>query len=83
LPARAVDASIVADVSHRWPEVCIFLFGEELDQEQLKHQFPGVTFVEPPLATEDESAAKSGWGECMDAAHIPYERIESGEAFLG
>ena len=62
--------------------VCVFLFGDELDEAQVKRQFPGVEFITPPLAALDESAAKTGWGECMDAAGISYEDLASGAAFL-
>jgi hypothetical protein len=82
LPARAVDADVLSDIFRRWPEVCVFLFGEELDKVQMRDQFPGVEFVEPPLVGQDESAARTGWGECMDAAGISYGELVSGAAFL-
>jgi hypothetical protein len=82
LPARAVDATILAEVSKRWPEVCMFLFGEELDEVQLREQFPGVEFVDPAPEFQDESDARTGWGDCMIAAGIPYESLEIGAAFL-
>jgi hypothetical protein len=82
LPARAVDAAILSEVSGKWPEVCMFLFGEELDAVQLREQFPGVELVDPAPAFEDESDARTGWGDCMIAAGIPYESLEIGAAFL-
>jgi hypothetical protein len=82
LPARAVDATILSEVSKRWPEVCMFLFGEELDEVQLREQFPGVEFVDPAPAFQDETDARTGWGDCMIAAGIPYESLEIGAAFL-
>jgi hypothetical protein len=82
LPARAVDADVLSEIFRRWPEVCVFLFGEELDEVQMRGQFPGVEFVDPPLGVEDESDAKSGWGDCMDAAGISYNDLVSGAAFL-
>ena len=82
LPARAVDATVLADVARLWSELCVFLFGDELDEAQVRDQFPGVEFVAPALEAEDESAARTGWGECMDAAGIPYDELASGAAFL-
>ncbi len=82
VPVRAVDATILAEVSKRWPEVCMFLFGEELDEVQLREQFPGVEFVDPAPALQDETNARTGWGDCMIAAGIPYESLEIGSAFL-
>jgi hypothetical protein len=82
LPARALDASVLSDAFRRWPEVCVFLFGAELDEQQVREQFPGVEFVAPPLGLQDESDARTGWGECMDAAGIPYEDLASGAAFF-
>jgi hypothetical protein len=82
LPARALDSAILSEVFGRWPEVCVFLFGEELDQAQVREQFPAVEFLDPPLTGGDESAAKMGWGECMDEAGIPYDERASGAAFL-
>ena len=82
LPARAVDAAILSDVSQKWPEVCMFLFGDELDQVQLREQFPGVELLDPAPAFQDEFDARTGWGDCMIAAGISYESLESGAAFL-
>jgi hypothetical protein len=82
LPLRAVDAAILSEVSKRWSEVCMFLFGEELDEVQLREQFPGVEFVDPAPAFQDETDDRTGWGDCMIAAGIPYESLEIGAAFL-
>lgn len=82
VPACALDAAVLSEIFLRWPEVCVFLFGEELDEAQVRDQFPGVEFVDPPLAMADESAARTGWGECMDAAGISYDDLASGAAFL-
>jgi hypothetical protein len=82
LPARAAVAGILSEVFGRWPDICVFLFGEELDVMEVNNQFPGVELVDPPLSGEDESAARTGWGECMDAAGIPYSDLESGAAFF-
>jgi hypothetical protein len=82
LPARAVDAAILSEVSQKWPEVCMFLFGDELDEVQLREQFPGVELLDPAPAFQDEFDARTGWGDCMIAAGISYESLESGAAFL-
>jgi hypothetical protein len=82
LPVDAVDAVIVNDVCTKWPDVCVILFGESLDQEQVRQHFPGIDFVEPALVREDEENAQTGWGECMDVAGVSYENLESGAAFL-
>ena len=81
LPADAVDAAILADVSGTFPEVCIFLFGEFLDITEVRDRFPGVELVDPALAEQDESEAQTGWGDCMVAAGIPSENLQSGTAF--
>jgi TIR domain len=81
IPAHAVDANIVAEVCRRWPELCVFLFGEELDESEARDQFPGVEFIDPPLATQDEFAARLGWGDCMNLAGISLDAIEGGADF--
>jgi hypothetical protein len=82
LPARSIDSGILLEIFRKWPEVCVFLFGEELDEAQVRAQFPDVAFIEPPLSGDDELAARTGWGLCMDAAGISYDDLESGAAFL-
>src|SRR4029077_1184788 len=81
LQAHAVDASIVTEVCRKFPEVCVFLFDEELDEVQLRDQFPGVELVEPPLASQVEGAAKIAWSECLSAAGVAPDDRLSGEAF--
>jgi len=81
LPAHAVDKDIVSKVCRKWPEVCIFLFGEELDEAQVRNEFPGVDLVDPPLASQEETAAKTGWSECLGAAGVPFDDRVSGAAF--
>jgi hypothetical protein len=67
LPAEAIDASIVKDLCEKWKELCVFLYTEEMDEQQLSAQFPDIQLIEPPLSAGDEADACTGWGDCMEA----------------
>jgi hypothetical protein len=82
LPADGIDAAILTDVCSRWADVGIILYGDKLDQDQVRQHFPGIEFIQPPLRPDEEAIAQTGWGECMDVAGISYEDLESGVAFL-
>ena len=81
LRTRAVDGTVLSDIFTRWPELCVFLYADESDEAHLREQFPGVPFLEPPLASEEEDAARIGWGDCMAEAD-PLADLETGAAFL-
>jgi hypothetical protein len=68
LPADAMDASIVTAVCETWKELCVFLYTDRMDEQQLAAQFPGIQLVHPPLSTDDEDDACAGWGDCVAAA---------------
>jgi len=68
LPADAIDASIVTAVCQTWKELCVFLYTEQMDEQQLAEEFPGIQLVQPPLSTDDEDDACAGWGDCVAAA---------------
>jgi hypothetical protein len=82
LPSAAIDNSILVEVTLKWPEVCVFLFGEDLDADACARQFPGVEFVDSEAGCQNEFDAKTGWCECMDLAGVEYEALASGAAFL-
>jgi hypothetical protein len=79
LPAHAVDDPVLQQTQVQWPELCIFLFGE--NEEEIRSRFPGVTFLDPPLTSDQEDAARIGWGDCMAEAD-PTADLETGAAFL-
>jgi hypothetical protein len=79
LHARSIDSSVLTETLNQWPELCIFLFGEA--EEEIREQFPDVTFINPPLTPDQEDAARIGWGDCMAEAD-PSTDLESGAAFL-
>jgi hypothetical protein len=79
LPAHAVDASVLTEAQARWPELCVFLFGE--NEQEIRCGFPGVTFLDPPLTPDQEEAARTGWGDCMEEAD-PTADLETGAAYL-
>jgi hypothetical protein len=80
-PARAMDGALLAEIFNRWPELCVFLYGDEIDPSRLREQFPDVMMLEPPLTAEDEDAARIGWADCMAEAD-PLTDLETGAAFL-
>jgi hypothetical protein len=68
LPADGIDASIVTEVCETWKELCVFLYTEQMDEEQLGKQFPDVQLVQRSPSVDDEDDACAGWGDCADAA---------------
>jgi hypothetical protein len=68
LPADGIDASIVTAVCETWKELCVFLYTEQMNEQQLAAQFPGIQLVQPPLSIDEEDDACAGWGDCVDAA---------------
>lgn len=79
LPAHAVDATVLTETQARWPELCVFLFGE--DEQEIRSGFPGVTFLDPPLTPDQEETARTGWGDCMEVAD-PTADLETEAAYL-
>jgi hypothetical protein len=77
LPAHAVDAAVLKETQTQWPELCVFLFGD--DEREIRERFPDVTIL--PLTPDLEDAARIGWGDCMAEAD-PKTDLEAETAFL-
>lgn len=81
LPADGIDSTVVAAVCNAWKELCVFLYTDQMDEQQLSSQFPGIQLIEPSLSVDDENDARAGWGGCMAAAGWTYEQRENLEEF--
>jgi hypothetical protein len=68
LPADGMDASVVTKVCETWKEVCVFLYTEQMDEKQLREQFPKIQLVQRSPSADDEDDACAEWGDCADAA---------------
>jgi hypothetical protein len=55
----------------------VFLYSEQMDDQQLAREFPKVQLVHPPLATAEEDVAYAEWGRCAKVA----EWASGGEEF--
>lgn len=81
LPADTINAEILTEVCNLWKELFVFLYTEQMDEKQLKEQFPDIQWVEPPLSADDEGDARAGWGDCMAAAGWTHQQHENLEEF--
>jgi hypothetical protein len=68
LSADSIDASVLADVSNTWPALCVFLYSEQMDDQQLAREFPQVQPIDPPLGAAEEDLAYAQWGHCAKVA---------------
>jgi hypothetical protein len=81
LPADGIDASVAVTVCNTWKELCVFLYSDQMNEQQLSAQFPGIQLIEPSLSADDEDDARAGWGGCMAAAGWSRDHYENLEEF--
>lgn len=81
LSADSVDGDLLTLICSTWPDLCVFLYTEKMDEHQLSAKFPTVQIVEPALVEDDETDARIGWGDCMVAAGWTAQQLQNLEEF--
>jgi hypothetical protein len=82
IPEYPLDAETLSKICEEWPEVAVILHGRDLAPDAAGRKFPGIAFLEPPLAPEAEDEARTGYGDCMEVAGVSDEQLDSGETFF-
>lgn len=81
LPADSIHDELLTLICSTWPDLCVFLYTEKMDEQQLVSKFPTVQVVQPPLVEDDEEDARIGWGDCMVAAGWTAQQLQNIEEF--
>lgn len=65
LRADVISGELLNLICSTWPDLCVFLYTDKMNEQQLSAQFPPVQLVQPALVEDEEADARIGWGDCM------------------